>query len=158
MNKTVDQIVASIEAGDFEFAANEIVKTPAPERAKILAETIGFMDLKMFSLRQQLDEAQATVAKYQELEDAYAGPFIDAVCMSIKDAQSALQAGKLYGKVWFSDLEFSMPVKVAICRRLIDTVAPYNPTYVSGLWQNVVDAVPGALDAIQFNTNDESER
>jgi hypothetical protein len=157
MDKTVLEIVASIEQGNFDQAVDTLIAAEPEKRSKVLADALGFMDLKMFSLRRQLNEAQSMIAKIQKEEDSYASAFIDTLCMSIKDHKSALEAGYIYGKKWFQTLEFSMPVKINICQRLIDTVAQYNPSYASQLWENAVNATPEALAAISFNTADTDE-
>ena len=153
MDKSVLDIVASIENGDFEGAMTSILKTEPKKQPKVLAKAINLFNLKMFELQKKLDEANEQLAFHEQIEDTYANSFIDTICMSISDAHTALKASTLYNVDWFRSLEFSKPTKISFAQRLVDAVQVYNPTYPSSLWTNITKGVPAALNAITFSTD-----
>jgi hypothetical protein len=151
MEKTVLDIVASIEKNDFANAIRLL--DTSQEKPLVLAKAIDLLSLKMYEMTNQIEMLRNQVAIRESLEDKYAQSFIETICMSINSPVAALTAATLYSSAWFSELEFSTPVKISFAQRLIDTVAVYNKSYVSDLWRNVVAGKPEALRAIEFNVD-----
>jgi aspartyl-tRNA synthetase len=118
-------------------------------RSEAKPPTVSIDSLKRFQIEQRLDVLQKRLAFYEQENDREADAFIARVCGSIVDSVTALKAAQvLYTKSWFQDLSFSLEKKIEFCRRLIDAVSEYNPGNVSSLWQNVVNGVPEAIEAI----------
>jgi len=151
MDPQVLELVASIESGNYELAVANLLDAKPEKRSKVLAETVDMLNIRHFETRRQLEEANNQLAMREQLEDYYANSFINNVVMSIQDNPTALRAATLYAAAWFRTLEFSLVVKIQFAQQLIDAVSRFNPSYVPGIWRNVVKGVPGALDAIAFN-------
>jgi hypothetical protein len=152
MDPQVLELVASIESGNFELAIASILDAKPEQRSTILAETVDMMNIRHYETVRQLEEANRQLAMREQLEDNFSSAFINNVVMSIGDPPAALRAATLYSTAWFQTLEFSLVVKIQFAQRLIEAVSRFNPSYVPGLWLNVVKGVPGALEAIAFTT------
>jgi hypothetical protein len=152
MDPQVLDLVASIESGNFDLAIANLLEAKPEKRSRVLAETVDMLNIKHFETTRQLEEANRQLAMREQLEDYFSSAFINNVVMSIGDPSTALRAGTLYSTSWFQSLEFSLVVKIQFAQRLIDAVSRFNPSYVPGLWTNVVKGVPGSLDAIAFTT------